>query len=172
MVLTRPLQRERVKGKLEVAIAGKAKNVGAQAQVQAQIREVAVLCRIEGFGGGIAQSGRNGGSEKRRTFGQVVVVVLGSIVGGVGWGRVSVGTWRGECDQRTVFSCVHFASFRLGLRDGLEHFGVQTFGARLLDGAEYFGAELGAVRLFAACAETLCHCEGWFGGIRRKKRAG
>lgn len=158
------MRRERVKGKLEVAIAGKTNNVRTQAQVQAQIPEITVfLCRIEGFGRGLGQGARNGGSEKRRTFGQVVL--LGCIVGGVGWGIVSIGTCRGECDRLTVFGCVHFGSFRLGLREGLEHFGVQTFGARLLDGPEYFGAELGAVRFFAARAETFCHCEGWFGGV-------
>lgn len=61
------------------------------------------------------------------------------------------------CDQLTVFSSVHLAVLWLGLLDCLEKFGMQAFHARLLDRAEYSGAQLCAVRLFAACAETLCH---------------
>jgi hypothetical protein len=153
------VRRKRVKGKLEVAKVGETNDVRGQAQVKAQISELAIfLRRVERFGGGVGQGAWYGSSKKRRTFGQVIV--LGGSVRGVGYEHVSQCASSMVSGQRTLFGRVHFGLLRLRLLDSVEEFGVQALGASLLYGPKYSSAQLGAVRLFAASPRAFCHGGG------------
>jgi hypothetical protein len=74
MILTQPVRWKRVKGALEGSFLGEADKVRAQAELEAEISQLAAVpCRIELFAGGIGQGARYGSSEERRTFGEVIL---------------------------------------------------------------------------------------------------
>ena len=58
MILTQPVWWKRVKGKLQTASLVEANDVGAQAEVEAEVSErTVVMCRIRVCGGGGGGSG-------------------------------------------------------------------------------------------------------------------
>jgi hypothetical protein len=154
VILTRPVWWKRVKGDLECSALVEAHDVGAQAQQEAKIPQLAaVVGGVKLRAGRVRQRARYGSSEER-TF----QIILFGCLGGGGWGIVSGEQRNRGAGCHTILGRVHVRLLGLGLLDGLEQLCVDALGAGLVRGTEYAGAQLGAVRLLAACTCAFGHC--------------